>query len=195
MYNKSQVDLLDSRVTALVDDIDKRLIHTINRNVTNVYLSANFSKDSIKATQLESIKEILGIDSYDDWASKTISQLLGEGETGIYSKQDVHNRNFMKFENTLSYTTIKGSRDLRIEPVAVNGPCKISILLSNNTVEVNTNGKAITYSKGDVALLNTKLPHSRIITSGADCQRWLLIEGFTNKNQFPSAWVDIALNS
>ena len=189
MYNKSQVDLLDSRVTALVDDIDKRLMLTISRDVTNVYLSANFAKDSIKATQLESIKEILGLESYDDWASKTISQLLSEDGDGIYSKQDNQN------ENTLSYTSIKGSLGTHIEPFAVHGPCKISILLSNNTVEVNTSGKAITYSKGDVALLNTKLPHSQTITSGADCQRWLLIEGFLNKNQFPSAWVDIALNS
>jgi len=192
MYNKLDVDELDKSVTTLVDGIDQ--IHVYDSKgmsrQTNTYLSVKFPKDSIKNKILESIKHRLCIDSYDEWADKSVKALLKTADLQYATKDN------LKAENSLSYTKISGNLDIHIEPFAINGPCKILILLSNNTVEVSTSGKVISYGRGDVCLLNTKLPHSQIITSGEDSyQRWLIIEGFITKADFPQAWVNLALNS
>ena len=205
MYDIKQIDELDKSVNSLLNATDSKYKYRLLPNVTNVYLSDNFPSGSIKAKSLSEIKSILGIDSYDEWARKSIDRLLSiEENVRWLAPKDIAsddtNVRYINKESTLSYTSIEGSLKTHSEQFALNGHHKILILLSNNTVEVNTlsepeprHEKQYILSRGDVVLLNTKLPHGLIITSGESLQRWILIEGFTSVEQFPDDYVSIAI--
>ena len=199
MYDIKQIDELDKSVNSLVKATDSKHKYKLLPNVTNVYLSGNFPSGSIKAKSLSSIKSILGIDSYDEWARKSIDRLLSiEKDVRWLARSDTSikgtNVRYINKESTLNYTSIDGSLETHKEQFALNGNHKILILLSNNTVEVKTLTQSYSLNRGDVVLLNTKLPHGLIITSGEDVQRWILIEGFTSVEQFPDDYVSIAIN-
>ena len=198
MYDIKQIDELDKSVNSLVNATDNKYKYRLLPNVTNVYLSGNFPSGSIKAKSLSSIKSILGIDSYDEWARKSIDRLLSiEKDVRWVTHKDTasgSNVRYINKESTLNYTSIEGSLETHKEQFALNGNHKILILLSNNTVEVKTLTQSYSLNRGDVVLLNTKLPHGLIITSGEDVQRWILIEGFTSVEQFPDDYVSIAIN-
>ena len=200
MYDIKQIDELDKSVNSLVNATDSKYKYRLTPNVTNVYLSDNFPSGSIKAKSLSEIKSILGIDSHDEWARKSIDRLLSIEEDVrwvLETDKDTAsgtNVRYINKESTLNYTSIEGSLETHKEQFALNGNHKILILLSNNTVEVKTLSETFILSRGDVVLLNTKLPHGLIITSGEDVQRWILIEGFTSVEQFPDDYVSIAIN-
>jgi hypothetical protein len=200
MYDIKQIDELDKSVNSLVNATDSKYKYNLLPNVTNVYLSDNFPSGSIKAKSLSEIKSILGIDSHDEWARKSIDRLLSIEEDVrwvLETDKDTasgSNVRYINKESTLNYTSIEGSLETHKEQFALNGNHKILILLSNNTVEVKTLSETFILSRGDVVLLNTKLPHGLIITSGEDVQRWILIEGFTSVEQFPDDYVSIAIN-